>query len=149
MSDENYNDEQQQVEETPTIGDFMARTSAALDSIRNHEVEYFQARDMHDDAQRRLAELKEQNRDRDRSEIARLKERHEQELAELGRELDANPIEGLREAEQEVADTRETHNLALDSWRESIDEAQKSKTLTRSQMEMAGLTLPNRTHRRI
>lgn len=80
------------------------------------------------------------------SRMAALEEEQARQRAALSAEMDDDYAETLAEADRTVNSAVEAVNSAQDAWRETITVEVESKTVTRPQIEMAGLTLPQRRH---
>lgn len=80
------------------------------------------------------------------SRMAALEEEQARQRAALNEQMDGDYAETLAEADRTVNAAVEAVNAAQDSWRETITAEVESKTVTRPQIEMAGLTLPQRRH---
>lgn len=78
--------------------------------------------------------------------MAALEEEQARQRAALNAEMDTDYAETLAEADRTVNAAVEAVNSAQDAWRETITAEVESKTVTRPQIEMAGLTLPQRRH---
>ena len=80
------------------------------------------------------------------SRMAALEEEQARQRAALNEEMDGDYAETLAEADRMVNAAVEAVNAAQDAWRETITAEVESKTVTRPQIEMAGLVLPQRRH---
>lgn len=78
--------------------------------------------------------------------MAALEEEQARQRAALNAEMDNDYAETLAEADRAVNAAVGPVNAAQDPWRETITAEVESKTVTRPQIEMAGLTLPQRRH---
>lgn len=78
--------------------------------------------------------------------MAALEEEQARQRAALNEEMDSDYADTLVEADRTVNSAVEAVNAAQDAWRETISAEVDSKTVTRPQIEMAGLVLPQRRH---
>ena len=117
----------------------MARVAESQEAYDRAEVAYQEAVAERTDTYDAVKSEREQR-------MAALEEEQARARAALSAEMDGDYAETLAEADHTVNSAVEAVNAAQDAWRETISAEVESKTVTRPQIEMAGLVLPQRRH---
>ncbi|MEO5307618.1 hypothetical protein [Corynebacterium sp. c8Ua_99] len=125
---------------------FFERQQEAMARVAESQESYDRAEDAYQEAVAERTDTYNEVKAEREQRMAALEEEQARQRAALSEEMDADYAETLAEADRTVNAAVESVNAAQDTWRETITTEVESKTVTRPQIEMAGLVLPQRRH---
>lgn len=125
---------------------FFERQQEAMARVAESQEAYDRAEAAYQEAVTERADTYSAVKSEREQRMATLEEEQARARAALSAEMDSDYAETLAEADRTVNSAVEAVNAAQDAWRETITAEVESKTVTRPQIEMAGLVLPQRRH---
>ncbi|WP_049189460.1 hypothetical protein [Corynebacterium sp. 212_CJEI] len=125
---------------------FFERQQEAMARVAESQESYDSAEEAYQEAVAERADTYNEVKAEREQRMAALEEQQARQRAALSAEMDNDYAETLAEADRTVNSAVEAVNSAQDAWRETITAEVESKTVTRPQIEMAGLVLPQRRH---